>query len=459
MAAILSTRLKETEIPAMWEKLSVFIFGERMQAHLPKRVRDTIAMQQIESEKLISWVQLLLVVTFGILYSLAPSSAPEAGFQPVPWVLAAYLIFTMFRLVGAHRGRLANWLLMVSVVMDIGLLMVLIWSFHVQYMQPASFYLKAPTMVYVFIFIALRALRFEPRFILIAGAAAATGWLLLVFYVVFAVPEDPMITRDYVTYLTSNAILIGAEVDKILSILLVTLVLAVAIMRAQRMLGRAVLDSMAAADLSRFVSVEVADRIKTSDVAIQPGDGESKFATVMFTDIEGFSTISEKLTPQELAGMLNEYFSALAVVISEHGGEISQFIGDMLVITYNAVSPNEDHAKNAVSTALGIQDITNSRTFGSSEGGGATLKTRCGINTGDIVVGAVGTADRLVFTVHGDNVNIAARLEPLNKEYGTYILAGENTVQACSKAFDMEPVGEVTVRGRATPTKIFTVKS
>ena len=79
--------------------------------------------------------------------------------------------------------------------------------------------------------------------------------------------------------------------------------------------------------------------------------------------------------------------------------------------------------------------------------------------TGDIVVGAVGTADRLVFTVHGDNVNIAARLEPLNKEYGTYILAGENTAQACSKAFDMEPVGEVTVRGRATPTKIFTVKA
>ena len=153
--------------------------------------------------------------------------------------------------------------------------------------------------------------------------------------------------------------------------------------------------------------------------------------------------------------MLNEYFSALSAIIREHGGVISQFIGDMLVITYNAASPNEDHAKNAIRTALGIQDITNSRTFGK----GATLKTRCGINTGDIVVGAVGTADRLVFTVHGDNVNIAARLEPLNKEYGTYILAGENTVKACSDASEFEPVGAVTVRGRTTPTKIFTVKA
>jgi adenylate cyclase len=438
----------------MWEKLSVFIFGERLQAHLPKRVRESIALQQCESEKLISWVQLLLVVTFGTLFALAPSTAPEAGFQPVPWVLGAYLVFTLGRLAGAHRGRLPSWLLTVSVVMDIGLLMVLIWSFHIQYMQPASFYLKAPTMVYVFIFISLRALRFEPRYILLSGGAAAVGWLCLVLYVLWAVPDDPMITRNYVTYLTSNAILIGAEVDKILSILLVTTVLVVAIMRAQRMLNRAVLDSMAAADLSRFVSHEVADRITSADEAIQPGDGESKVATVLFTDIEGFSTISEKLSPQELAQMLNEYFGAMSDIIAKHGGVITQYEGDMMLVTFNAVSQDENHATNALRTAIGIQEVVGSRTFGK----GATLKTRCGINSGDIIVGAIGTKDMLVFTVHGDNVNVAARLEQLNKEYGTYIMAGENTVEVCSDEFSFELVCEVVVRGRETPTKVYTVK-
>ncbi len=437
----------------MLQEFSVFVFGERVQSDLPERVRESIAMQQIESEKLISWVQLLLVLIFATLFAFAPSTAPEVGYQPVPWALAGYFVFTMIRLIGSHRGKLPDWLLVVSVVIDISLLMALIWSFHIQYMQPASFYLKAPTMIYVFIFIALRALRYEPRFILIAGATAAIGWLFLVLYVIYSVPEDPMITRNYVTYLTSNTILIGAEIDKILSILLVTAVLAIAILRAQRTLNRAVIDSMAAADLSRFVSREVAEHITSADVAIQPGDGESKIATVMFTDIEGFSTISEKLSPQELAGMLNEYFSALSEVIDKHGGNISQFIGDMLVVTYNASSLNEDHALNAIRTALGIQAVTKSRTFGK----GATLKTRCGINTGEIVVGAVGTSDRLVFTVHGDNVNIAARLEPLNKKYGSYILAGENTEKACRDECDFEPVGEVTVRGRATPTKNFTV--
>jgi adenylate cyclase len=438
----------------MWERVKVFIFGERLQINLPQRVRDSIALQQVESEKLISWVQLMLVVIFGSLYTLAPKTAVGAPFQPVPWALSAYFAFTLVRLVGAHRGQLPNWLLMVSVIMDMSLLMVLIWSFHIQYMQPPSFYLKAPTMVYVFIFIALRALRFEPRFILVAGAAAAVGWLTLMLYVLLSVEGDPMITRNYVTYLTSNAILIGAEVDKILSILLVTAVLAIAIMRAQRVLNRAVFESTAAQDLSRFISAEVADRIKSADRAIQPGDGESKVATVMFTDIEGFSTVSEKMTPMELASTLNDYFGATSAVIAMYGGVITQFEGDQMLITYNAVTPDEHHAANAVRTALGIQEIVETRTFGK----GVRLKTRCGINTGEIVVGAVGAKDRLVFTVHGDDVNVAARLEQLNKQYGTYIMATERTASTCGGGFKFKPVCEVTVRGRHTPTKVLTIE-
>ncbi len=373
----------------------------------------------------------------------------------MPLALTGYLVFTMVRLIGAYRGRLADWFLMVSVIADMGLLMVLIWSFHIQYMQPASFYLKAPTMMYVFIFIALRALRFEPRFILIAGGAAVAGWVALMMYVLFATPEDPMITRDYVTYLTSNTILIGAEIDKILSISMVTVVLAVAILRAQRTFHHAVQDSIAAEDLSRFVSREVADRITSADKEIQPGDGESRVATIMFTDIEAFSTISEKLTPQELAGILNEYFGATSEVIAKYGGVITQFEGDAMLITYNAVTPDENHAANAVRTAIEIQEVTNGRTFGKD----VVLKTRCGVNTGDIVIGAIGAKDRLVFTVHGDNVNVAATLEQLNKDYGTYVMVGENTTRACGGGLDFEPVCEVTVRGREATTKVYTVKA
>ena len=436
----------------MIDQLSNFIFGEASKSHLPERVRESINHQQIASERLITWFQVLLVTVFGILYSLSPKMLHGNSFQPVPWALTVYFAFTMIRMFIAYRRNLASWFLTLSIIMDMTLLMTLIWSFHIQYEQPPSFYLKAPTMIYVFIFISLRALRFEPKYIIYSGIAAALGWGALVWYVVDADATSPMITKDYVAYMTSNSILIGAEIDKIVSILLVTTVLAVAVLRARRIFNKAVLDSSAAKDLSRFVSTEVAERITRADRAIQPGDGELRNATVLFTDIEGFSTVSEQLSPQQLAQMLNEYFMALNPVLEKYGAVVTLFEGDMLLATFNAVNEDPDHAENALMTAIGFQEVLATKTFGEKK---VRLPTRRGINSGDIAVGAIGIQDHLSFTVHGDNVNIAARLEPLNKEYGTYILAGENTAVACSDKCEFKQVGEVTVRGRTAPTKIY----
>lgn len=435
--------------------LSEMLFGPAPEANLPERIRENIEQQQRQSETLVGWIQLSLVLTMGSLYSLSPKTAGVDAFPVVPVALGIYFVFTLARLIGSYRINLPHWLLMTSIVVDIGLLMTLIWSFHIQYEQPASFYLKAPTLLYAFIFIALRALRFDARYVLLAGGAAIVGWLILMTYVLFAVPEDPMITRDYVEYLTSNSILIGAEVDKLISIGLVTLVLAVAIYRAERMLRRAALDQVAAQDLSRFVSREVADRITHADQTIRPGDGESKVATVMFTDIEGFSTISEKLSSAQLVRTLNDYFAAIYAKIAPYGGVIAQYQGDAMLITFNTVTPNEDHAANAIRTAFVIQELMASETFGE----GISMKTRCGINTGEMTVGAVGAEERLIFTVHGDEVNIAARLEQICKEYGAYVMATSSTKDAAGDAeFVYRRQGEVVVRGRSQPTDIYSVE-
>lgn len=437
----------------MLNGLRSFVLGPKVPGDLPERVRANIAIQQQDAEKLIGWVQLALVATFATFYAVAPKTGAQAMLQPVPWAIAAYFAFTLARLAAAYRNYLPGWLLIASVIVDMGLLLFLMWSFHVQYEQPPSFYLKAPTLMYVFIFIALRTLRFEPKYIAWAGLTAIAGWTVMVGYALYSDGGHKMVTRDYVHYLTSNSVLIGAEVDKILSMAAVTLVLFVAIVRAQRIFNRAVVDATAAQDLSRFVSREVAERIVSSDYGIQPGDGESRVGTVVFTDIEGFSTVSEKLSPQELAETLNAYFEATCDIIDRHGGVITQFQGDLMLITFNAVTRDDDHAVNAMNTAIGIRDLTLEKTFGH----GGKLPTRCGVNTGDIVIGAVGSRERLCFTVHGDQVNVAARLEQLNKKYGSYILAGENTVKACGDAFRFKNVGKITVRGRKAPTRIFTV--
>ena len=434
----------------MWRRIVSFALGEGPKGTPPERVRWLIGEQQVQSEILIGWVQFALVVFFIVLYAVSAKTSAGTLFLPVPWVLGAFFVVTALRIVLAQRRLLNPALLLGGVCIDMALLMGLVWSFHLQYAQPAPFYLKAPTMLYVFIFIALRALRFEPLYVLVAGLAAAVGWLALLAYA--ATSGDMVVTRDYVRYMTSNTVLIGAEIDKVISILAVTAVLTLGLVRARRVLFRAVLDSVLAKDLSRFVAPEVADRISASDRALEPGDGEVRVASVLFTDIEGFSTISEKLTPERLVRLLNDYFEAVSVVIDRHRGAITQFQGDAMLITFNTVRDDPEHAANAVRTALEIQRTMLGRTFGD----GVQLRTRCGINTGRIVAGAVGAKDRLLYTVHGDEVNIAARLEQLNKRYGTYVLATEATAQAAGAAFSFERVGEVTVRGRNAPTTVYT---
>ncbi len=425
------------------------MLGEGPRGSPPERVRWLIVEQQVRSEILIGWVQFALVVFFLALYTLSPKTSEGTRFLPVPWVLAAFFGFTLLRLVAAHRRWLNPPLLLLGICIDMALLMGLIWSFHLQYEQPAPFYLKAPTLLYVFLFIALRALRFEPLYVAAAGIAAAAGWLILLAFA--AMSGEMVVTRDYVHYMTSNSVLIGAEIDKVISILTVTAILVLGLVRARRILYRAVLDSVLAKDLSRFVAPEVADRISASEHGLKPGDGEVREASVLFTDIEGFSTVSEKVTPEGLVALLNEYFEAVSAAVDRHGGVISQFQGDAMLVTFNAIRPDPDHAANAVRCALDIQGATRERRFG----GRVLMRTRCGINTGRIVTGAVGARDRLLYTVHGDEVNIAARLEQLNKKYGTYILATDSTMRGAGAEFPFRRIGEVTVRGRATPSEIY----
>ncbi len=422
---------------------------------LPTRIRDAIRVQQESSEILIGWIQLAVVLTFTVLFLLSPSphDATVASTAEA-WILGAYIAFTTLRLGLAYRRLLPAWLLHLSVVIDMALLIALIWSFHLKYGQPASFYLKVPTLLYVFIFISLRALRFEMRYVLSAGFAAAVGWLLMVTYAVTVDASDPMITRDYVQYMTSNSVLLGAEFDKVISILMVTLILALAISRARDLLVRAVADQSAAAELSRFVPDRVAEQVRSADAPVRAGQGEVGEATILFTDIEGFTTLSERLTPERLISVLNEYFAVVSEPIVRHGGVINQFQGDAILATFNMPDALPEHAREAVRAAREMQRALARHRFGD----GLTLRSRIGINTGRVVGGLVGAGDRLGFTVHGDEVNLAARLEQLNKEHGTRILVSRRTADLAGRdRFDFVPMGSTAVRGRQAAVEIYSL--
>ncbi|MEP3258896.1 MAG: adenylate/guanylate cyclase domain-containing protein, partial [Roseibium sp.] len=263
--------------------------GGPPESGLPTRVREEIHQREIASERLIGWVQLVIVLFFSALYAVAPKAEGSSGFNFVPLALGGYFLFTIARLALSYRVELPKWLLLLSIAVDMALLVGLIFSFHIQYGQHPTFYLKAPTLMYVFIFIALRALRFDPRFVLTTGLVAVVGWLGLVTYAVLADMDHMRVTRNYVDYLTGNTILIGAELDKTMVILMVTGVLSAALYRGRVMLFEATRDQAAATDLRRFFAPEVATSITTSEAALIAGQGSVRNAAILYLDIRSFT--------------------------------------------------------------------------------------------------------------------------------------------------------------------------
>ena len=180
---------------------------------------------------------------------------------------------------------------------------------------------------------------------------------------------------------------------------------------------------------------------------------QTKLTTTLFTDIAGFSSMSEHMTPEAVIDFLNQYFAAMVIPIEKYNGVIHQFQGDAILATFNLPKDDEHHAFNAVSAALEMINVSHAQAFGDYE----SVYTRIGINTGDAVCGTIGGESRLGITVHGDQVNLAARIEQLNKQFNTQILVSASTYNLTYDLFNYRYIGEVPVRGRIESVIVYTL--
>jgi adenylate cyclase len=420
------------EIPGTGQKLKAVLANalpKHKFASLPKRITKTIEDQDHASEVLARIIQLTVVATMSVLYLISPKTDAGTAFSPVPYALAGYLILNLIGLFWALKRGLPNWAVYGSIIVDMSLLMVLIWSFHIQYQQPASFYLKAPTVLYIFIFIAIRALRFESRFVVAAGIAATVGWISMVVYVITIDPDNTMITRNYVEYLTSNSVLIGAELDKIISIIMVTGILALALKRAHALLVTAISEQEAAKDLSRFFDHSVASRITGSDDAIAAGEGTTRDAAIMNIDIRGFTPMAADMQAGDVMKVLAAYQKQIVPIIQSHGGTIDKFLGDGIMATFGALVPSETYAADALRAMDAIiEDIDSWNMIGPLKDFTPDM-INAAVASGPIAVGAVGDANRLEYTVIGAAVNLSAKLEKHNKAIGCRALTTAQTLR------------------------------
>ena len=390
---------------------------------LPVRVQKLIHDREDVSERLIGWVQLALVVTFATLFFLAPRPVDaHADVRAGAAGAAVYAIFTIARLLLSYRKRLPWWLLMASILIDTALLMTLIWSFHAQYGQPSSFSLKVPTFVYVFVFIALRALRFDYRYVLLTGLSFAAGWTLVLMAAI-SIDGAGAITRNFGHYLTSNSILIGAEVDKVMAILMVTGLLALTVKRAQAMLVLATREEAAAREIRRFLSGGVAEAITSADELVEAGEAVEREAAMVMLDIRGFTRLAADVPPQRLVEILTSFHARIEPLIEAHNGVVDKFLGDGVMITFGAVKPSATACADALRALDAIMVEAKAWRRGLGElASNHALDVNGAATAGPVVFATLGSEKRLEFTVIGDAVNLAAKLEKHNKTEGSRAL-------------------------------------
>ena len=329
---------------------------------------------------------------------------------------------------------------------------------------PQAMIFRDASFVYYFVVLGLAAFSFSPGMVLWTGAVGVAGWLGAFSWAVRDMSQtldwsdiapDPT-TEELLSVLNNvNFVGTGSRVQESTAYFVVATLIAVVVVRARRTVKRQLeLDEerrTITEVFGQYVPKTIADALISDRGALEPVE---RNATILFADIAGFTTMTEEEGAQKIVRVLNAYFDDATRIISEHDGVITQFQGDAILATFNVPLEDPKHAARAVEAALEIQALLQSKTFDA-----LPIRARVGICTGPVVAGSVGGGGRQNYTVHGNTVNLAARLEALNKEYGTDVLVTESTVTLADGKVGgttFKRIGAINVRGFAQAVAIYT---
>jgi adenylate cyclase len=207
---------------------------------------------------------------------------------------------------------------------------------------------------------------------------------------------------------------------------------------------------------SRYVSKDVYHQLMASPDEARLG-GTRRTMSVLFSDIRGFTTVSERGEPEAIVSQLNQYFSAMVPIVFANKGTVDKFVGDMIMALFGAPLDDPDHADHAVQTALAMTEELARLNSQWAADGWPTLDIGIGINSGEMVAGNLGSESIMSYTVIGDNVNLGSRLESLTRNFQTRIIVSEATREALKGRYDMRALGAVTVKGKTQPVQVFEV--
>ena len=217
--------------------------------------------------------------------------------------------------------------------------------------------------------------------------------------------------------------------------------------------------------LKRYFGDELSDKIISQKGELE---GENRWVSILFNDISDYSTITENMAPEVALEFLNEYFSEMHKVIREFNGQILNYIGDSIMVVFGAPNKVKGHENKAIECAIKMREKLKELNKSWDENdtsrywknhGIDSIKMRIGVHTGSVIAGNVGSVDMIQYSTIGDTVNVAARLERANKEFGTNILFGDEVYTSLTEKLHSQSTlsGEITLKGRAKPTKVYSI--
>jgi len=374
----------------------------------------------------------------------------------------AGLGLAQYFLIGTRLDK--RWVKYVFITLDIAIVSVLVATqplFETAADLPSVMTFRAPVFPFYFVILGIAAFSFSPGMVLWTGIAGALGWLAAFLHAAGgvdgslnwrAIPPNPKADEVMAVVLHPNFGGLSGHIQEAVSLVVVAVLIALVMWRARSTLKRQLEAERDRATLSgifgRFVPQTIVNAMIAGRGALAPVERE---ATVLFADIAGFTGMTERAGAVRTVEILNAYFDEVTRIIGARNGIVTQFQGDAVLATFNVPVEDTAHARNAFDAACAILACVAERDFA-----GERIRVRIGINTGLLVAGNVGGGGRQSYTVHGDAVNLAARLEALCKEHGTSLLLSATTAKALPEA-KLVAVGDIPVRGLAEPVTVFSV--
>ncbi|WP_169567549.1 adenylate/guanylate cyclase domain-containing protein [Sneathiella limimaris] len=441
-----------------WKYMRVFKGREG----IGSEIEQTLLGAEQQGLKLAIKGRLIALVVVG-LWMVPSRGADRAADIILALVVLVALGLLHFFLIGSRWDR--KWVKYVFITVDLALLsgaMALVPP-EPGLDLPQIFIFRFDVFHYYYVIIAVAAFSFSPGLVLYSGVLGAIGWLSAFLWVRSGI-EKPLEWGDALTegssdyfskiILHPDFVATGSRVQEAIIYLMVALLVAVVMYRARLTVRRrfeAEQDVATVTNLfGRYVPEAVAQTMIEDKGALDPIERQ---ATVMFVDVEGFTSLTEAKGPGATVDILNAYFDAATEIISRHGGIVTQFQGDGILAVFNVPIAVEDHVGHAYQAASELLALVESRDFA-----GTRFNIRIGLTTGPVFAGNIGGGGRQSYTVYGDTVNLASRLEVLNKTQGTRLLISHFAAAHLPSAV-LRSLGAVEIRGVAEPVEIYTHKT